>query len=872
MFSAWSLGAFAGPLDPAVRLPSSIRPVRASVEFTLDPASPRFSGVERLVVQLDRPADHLSLHARDLTFGAVTLTTGEADRSPVTVTEHPGWVDLSWDSRVSGEVTLELAWTGSVSELDTQGLFRQREGDDWYLFSQFEAMDARRAFPCFDQPEFKIPWEIALVVPDGARAYGNAPASREEAAGPGQRRVVFAPTLPLPTYLVAFAVGPFDEVDAGRVGEVPLRIIVPRGRADWATYAVETAAPTVAWFEAYFGQPFPYPKLDVVSLPQAVGWGAMENPGLITMVQGAVLARPGEDSAARRRRWRVFFAHEVAHQWFGDLVTPRWWDDLWLNESFASWMESRALAELEPGWGVAVDQVTTRSAAMAADSLAAARAIRRPAETVDDIEGAFDAIVYAKGESVLVMLEAWLGRDVFRDGVRRYLQAHAHGTATASDFAAALTAAAAGAPALGPRPVDLSHLLDTFIEQPGAPQVDVTLVCDDGPPRLDLKVERYLPAGSRGRTRQTWDLPVCARWGGGAAPGHGCALVTGRAATLPLGPSCPTWVQPNDGETGYYRVRYRGDLLQTLLASGELSTAEKVGVLDAATAAVDAGDLSPTTLLAEIPGVVELGDPHALRAAAEIVAALDQHLITDDTRPAYQAFVRRTFGEAANAVGRTSSSDDGDATRRLRIALLDLVGRKGEDPELLAYAREQSDRWLTDRTGIDAELVEVMLGLAAHGGDRALYDRMYAEASGEQDRDRRELLFAALGSFRDPDAVGAALGASLDPAIDLREAFGLLTGPLGDPVTRPAAWAFVQANTDALAERIPAIARSYLILSGAGWCDASRAAEVESLFADRSRRWVNGRSQLAQVLEGIEVCAASVEDRRSEVAAFLSSR
>ena len=397
-----------------------------------------------------------------------------------------------------GSGRLRIAYDGAISRRDMEGLFAQQEGDEWYAFTQFEPLGARRAFPCFDEPSVKIPWQITLQIPTRDSGFSNTPEISNRPGANGMKTIAFAETKPMPSYLVAVAVGPFEAVEAGKAGRksTTIRILVPRGRSSEARWAVETTPRILIALKDYFDLPYPYEKLDQVSVP--VFFGAMENPGLVTYGQTLMLQKPGEETINGRRTYVSIAAHELAHQWFGNLVTMAWWDDLWLNESFASWMGQRITNSLGPDWGIDVEKVWSRSEALITDSLATTRQVRQPIESLHDIANAFDGITYAKGQAVLEMFEAWLGEDVFRRGVRQYINQHQWGNATFTDFADALSKAADR---------DIVQPLSSFLNQPGAPLVSVEQKCEGERPRLVLAQKRYLPLGSAGAESSVWHVP-----------------------------------------------------------------------------------------------------------------------------------------------------------------------------------------------------------------------------------------------------------------------------------------------------------------------------------------------------------------------------
>ncbi|HSP77431.1 MAG TPA: M1 family metallopeptidase, partial [Myxococcaceae bacterium] len=376
------------PRPPEFRLGTEVRPRAYTVELTVDPEREGFDGVVEVALELSEPTRQLWLHGNGLTVKEATLTAGARTSPARAVTEGEQFLGFLLEEPVGpGEATLRVVYEGRASAKETTGLFRQRDGERWYALTQFQPDDARRAVPCFDEPGFKVPWQLTLRVRPELAAFANTPVESEEVGADGLKTVRFRPTPPLPSYLLAFAVGPFETVDAGPAGSkgAPVRIVVPHGRKAEAEWAAHATPPLVQHLEEYFGLPYPYEKLDVLAIPQPVLFGAMENPGLITFQMPLLLARPEQDSLERQRQFTVVQAHELAHQWFGNLVTLAWWDDTWLNESFATWLAFKVTDAWQPGWNMDAERVRTRHHALQADRLTTARSIRQPVKSEGDI-------------------------------------------------------------------------------------------------------------------------------------------------------------------------------------------------------------------------------------------------------------------------------------------------------------------------------------------------------------------------------------------------------------------------------------------------------------------------------------------------------
>jgi alanyl aminopeptidase len=834
---------------PPMRLTPQVRPLASALDITVDPAQPGYQGTVVVDLVLDAPQRALTLHAKGLTLTRIELATGAhtlAGRSRRVDAER---VQLQFPRALpAGKLRLTMAFAGTLQEKDVDGFFRQRDGQGWLAATQFEPTGARLAFPAFDEPGWKLPWTLTLTVPEALTAVANTPvALTEPAERPQWKRVRFAPTPPLPSYLVAWAVGDLDTLEAPAHDGLPIRFHTPRGRSAEAAYAAQITPPVIAALEGYFGMPFPYAKADSLALPVTVNFGAMENPGLITYAARLLLARPDAQSPQFKRDLVATAAHELAHQWFGNLVTLAWWDDLWLNESFASWLGDRITAEVMPAWGWHLATQQARSAAMAADRLVSARRIQQPVRSDDDLGHLFDTITYQKGQTVLAMFEAWLGAERFQAGVRRYMQRHAWGHATGDDFLAALGEADPALPAA----------LRSFTTQPGIPLLTVALDCADGaPPRLQLRQQRLLPLGAvatPAMAGQRWQLPVQVRTPGGEAR----LLMTTPEATLPLpDATCPTWVQANAGGHGYYRVAYAADGLQRLAAQPTLGDAEAMALLDDARGLHQAGRLDTAALLA----LVQRFAAHPRRDVRDLSAAVLAHLqplAEPAQRDAYAAAWQTAFGAQARALGWLPRPGDDDDAALQRQQLLPRVADLGEDSALRAQARTLAQAWLADRNALPPAARGAVLAGAALDADAALVDALLAATRATADRPERADLLAALGRVRDPALAARVRTVLLDPAIDIRDSlWPLLGGQVRQPEGRSAVLAFLQQNRPALLRRLGRDEPGALPELFTGACSPAERQAVAQAFGPEARRYQGGSESLTRTLEAISLCSA----------------
>jgi alanyl aminopeptidase len=839
------------------------------VDLTLIPGEPAFSGSVDIEVSLKKASALVWLNAAAIKIKTAAFTSGGKSAGARILPGGDDFVGLQFDKPLAaGEGVLHIEYSGSISDKGSSGIFQSKDDKDRYLFTQFESSDARRAFPCFDEPGFKNPWRLTLHTRQGLTAFANTPVVSETDEPAGMKRVVFAPTKPLPSYLIAFAVGPFEIVDAGRAGRnrVPVRILTPRGKADQAKYAVEVTGQIVERLEDYFGIPFPFEKLDSVAVPLAVGFGAMENAGLITYEQTIILSDPAIDTAQRQREYADVAAHEIAHQWFGDLVTLAWWDDTWLNEAFATWASSRILADWKPEWNTRLGDLSAKFGAMEQDSLVATRKIRQPIETKDDIANAFDEITYEKGSAVIRMFEKWAGEEQFKKGVHEYLSRHAYKNARVSDFLDALSGA--GQPRL-------TGAFSTFLEQPGIPEVSVKLSCDSGP-ALVLGQKRYFPIGSAGTKGQVWQVPVCVRYKSGSGAQQECFLLDKPAAEFKLtrASGCPELLSANDAASGYYIVNYQGDLQAELLQHGDdfLSAAEKRTLLNDLQLLAGAGDLKTSKVLDAVPVFAREKERQIVSQAHSIGAGV-RRLMPADLMPNYARFVTRVFGERARQLGWSARPGEDIEARLLRANLVPAVAREGEDASLRTEARRLADGWLADRKGVDSDMVGGVLSVAAAFGDRGFFDKLLAELHKIHDLQQRQHIIRALGSFRDPEIARASLDLLIHSDLETQEIAFLIFGPLGEPATERLPFDFVRAHYDELIKRGPSGGDfeygAILPFVGQAFCDSDAEKEFVSFFERRAGKFTGGPRNYQQALEAIKLCRAQKAAQGTDIADFF---
>ncbi|ADO68239.1 M1 family metallopeptidase [Stigmatella aurantiaca] len=855
------------PAPPPLRLSSAVRPVHYALDLTLLPAEPTYSGTVTIDVEVREPVRQVWLHARDLQVAQAHVFVGGRTLEAKVVTAEEGRLGLLLPETLGpGSAQLSLSFSGRADRERSQGLYAVEEGGESYLYTFFEPVDARRAFPCFDEPGFKVPWRLRFTVKQEHVALANHAVVSEEPLPGGLKRVTFAESRPMPSYLVAFVVGPFDLVEGSPVGRahVPLRFIVPKGRGAETAYAAQVTPRIITLLEDFFDQTYPYEKLDVAVVPRY--WGTMEHPGIVALGQPLTLIRPGEETPQRRQSYANIAIHELGHYWFGNVVTCQWWDDIWLNESLTSWLDQKITGQFEPAWNFTLEAQSESAAfALKTDSLTASPPVRKPITTHGDIEGSFDSgTTYAKGASLLNMLEGWLGEERLRGMLRAHVRKHAWGLTTSEDFLATV------AESLG---AEAAQVFRSYVDQPGVPRVSASLSCQKGAaPTLTLSQERFLPAGSPGTAAQTWSLPLCVRAGTGKASSRTCALLSDAAGEMVLpGNGCPSWLLLNAGGSGYYRVGYSREQLSRLLAapSGTLSTAERLALFSDVDAAVARGDMPLGEALRLVPSAVSDPERLILQVGDQLFSTLRREWLSAPEYLRFQAWLREVYGPRAHALGWLPKPGESDDVKQTRGLFLFRAVVGGEDPALVKEAGRLARAWLEDRKSVPAEIAPLALVVSVRHGDRALFDQVLAQARGGKDPAERAHLLGSLGSFRDPALLKEALALVSGSEFDGRDTMGILVRAFHTPEMQTQAWAFYQQHFDLLAGKMRSDELNGLIGMVGRFCDETQRAEAESFLKSRVSQIEGGARTLSRALESIQLCIESKRRHQPSVQEFL---
>lgn len=859
---------------PTGRLTGDVKPLGYDLSFTVDPALARFSGVTRIRIEAAKPVGEIYLHGMDLDVSRASVTAGGR-----VIAATYGQVDPSGVVRLTlgrampaGAGTIEIAYTAAFRS-GAEGIFRAKVGDDWYAWTQMEPLDARRAFPGFDEPGFKVPFRVSIAAPRGLGVFANAP---EISVAMDKGMVVhrFAETKPLPTYLVALGVGPFDVretvIPANEVRNRPLdfRVIATKGQAARMDVTLEETPRLLAGLERYFGIEYPYEKLDFIASP--IMGGAMENAGLILYGDTLILM----DRNAPFGQLRAFsevVSHELAHQWFGDLVTPVWWTDIWLNESFAEWMGKKIAHDWRPDLGIAAQELGEAFGAMDLDSLGRGRPIRQEITENAEVASAFDGITYQKGAQVVSMIENFVGPDAFRDGVRLHLNRYAFGNATAEQFFASVGEAAKDARVV--------PALNSFLTQTGVPLLRVV----DGADAISLSQSRYVPLGvAPPETPQTWQIPYCLARG----EGRRCDLLSATAATVPPLVGTAAALAPNAGGSGYFRYTMDKAGWERLIAAAPtLAPRDAMALADSLWADFTGagGTGAAGTGAADFALVVKAAEAlakHPERLAATNLggrlAGLGNRVIAEADQPAYRALMARIYGPALAPLGfdPAPAAHMGDAAERqsLRQSLLPLVAREAADPALLATLATAGQRVIDgDMAAVDPTFRGLALQAAIRTGGPAAQRALSKALLASDDPLFRAQAASVIGAVETPEQAGVALELAFADGMQALETTGLVASVARAPAGRDTAVRFAQDNFERLLASYPGFSKRSIISLFGGFCTEADAAQVEALLTPKLPALGGGALELGQTVAGIRRCAALKAAKGGEISNLLGN-
>jgi aminopeptidase N len=845
----------------AQRLPTTIIPSHYKLLLDPDIGQQKFTGEETITVQVQQATSEIVLNSLGL-----DISLAEATAADKTVPARVTYDEPNETARLSlaqplpaGAASLHLKFSGKLTA-GLRGLYLSKSRRRQYAVTQFEGTYARMMFPGFDEPAFKATFDLSVIADKGDTAISNGRIVKDEPLpGSTRHKITFSTSPRMSTYLVALAIGDWQCLER-TVDGTPIRVCAEPDKKQYGQFALEAAAQSVHFYNQWYGIKYPFEKLDMLAIPD-YEWGGMENTASIFYRDTALLMDEKTASVFAKRSHATVVAHEIAHQWFGDLVTAAWWDDIWLNEGFATWMERKPIRAWHPEWHLEDDEAATAQRIIGLDSLSAARAIHGDPRTSAEIKEMFDGITYQKGGAVLGMLESYVGPEVFRNGVNAYLKAHANGNATSADFWQAMAKVSG-------KPVD--KIMPTFVMQPGVPLLTVSGSCSSGKQTLELSQQRFLLSsfGTGEKQGQIWSIPVCTK--AAKNDGSACYLVDKKTDVVHAN-ACPDWVMANRDAKGYYRVFYQDqNNLKGVAAAAEkdLTVPERIAFVEDLWAMVRAGK-EPVGIFLNVARDLR---PERNRLVVEIVAehmnTIGRSLVPEQNQKEYRQLVRQQFAPLAKEVGWDAGANDNDEQKALRASLLEILGSAG-DPDAVAAAQKITQAYIKDPSAVEGTIIGPALAVAAQNGDAALYGQfMQAMGGARSTEDYYHFLFA-LTSFRQPELAQRTLGLIDQGKIRQQDYVRLFPALLAESPGREIAWDYLKAHWDSLAEKVTSFGGSGAVSALGGFCSIEKGDEIKQFFA--THRAPGAERALRQSLERISSCVEFKQLQSGNMQKFLHS-
>ena len=763
--------------DVEYRLPSSVTPTFQDIHLNLDPDAPHYSGSTRINVTVNTVTKKVGFYQQDLTITHAELIQNER---VIALNVEEGEYNINWgmaDADIApGKYTLVIDFEGKVNT-SSDGMYLSRFEETNYLFTQFEDMHARKAFPSFDEPAFKIAYQMTITAPEKQVVVSNTPVESRDVSE-GMQTVKFEKTKPMPTYLIAYTVGPFDSAELEGLS-VPGKIYVPKGYADKTKFVVKHTPEILATLEDFFDIKYPYKKLDFVAVPNFTH-GAMENVGLITY-RDSLLLLEDEPGLTERKGPLNVIAHELAHQWFGNLVTMAWWDDLWLNEAFASWAASYTMMELYPELNFA-DRIVQESA-FGADASPTVKPVKKVVRTQPDVMDGL-GLNYSKGESILQMIESLIGTEKFREGVRNYMNTHAWGNTVADDLWAALD---------GVSDINLSAMMKAYLEQPAYPLISID---DNG----TITQERFHYAGATVEA-QTWAVPLKLTYKVNGKIKQEVVFIDKAKTTLPQLAEAD-WVFPNDNATGYFRwaisAKQMGNLLNDL---NVLNNREKKNVLYNMQALLNAGKVSIDSIMPVLTALAKDNDPVVKRAAVGVLGEFD-YLINDDNRANYAALLNQEYLPLLNELTLEQTSGEAESVISLRNQLYSLLGNRANNEALIKKSELIAKQYIKDSSAVPAGIADTAIGITTKYTEDDLYDTLVAAFKEAQlPNVKRTLLYSM--RYTDEATANKMLDLALTDDITPANTLYMLVRVSRNLELKTALYKWLDKNLDALIAKMP---------------------------------------------------------------------
>jgi aminopeptidase N len=866
-------------LAQAQRLPQDAVPEHYDLTFTPDLAQATFAGEETIQVKLLKPSAAITLNAAELQIQEATVLQAE-NLQTAQVTFHPEseQVTLALPARMpAGPASIHIKFTGILND-KLRGFYLTKTRLRNYAVTQFESTDARRAFPCFDEPAFKATFDVTLIVDKSDTTISNGELIAD-VSGPGadKHTTKFRTTAKMSTYLVAMAVGDFT-CSEGSADNIPIRVCGTPDKKPLHAAALRYAQEILKYYNQYYGIPYPFKKLDIVGAPDFEA-GAMENTAAIFYRESDLFIDDDNSSVPSHQKVFEILAHEMAHQWFGDLVTMKWWDNVWLNEGFATWMALKPSQALHPEWNAVLDGAKETNDALDIDALTNTHPIRAHAETPDEINELFDTISYQKGASVLRMVEAYVSPDVFRRGVNAYLHKFAYSNATAEDFWQALTLASG-------RPVD--KIMPTFVNQAGEPLLSVKTSCvTPSPttvqtgkrrrsrrvvkphPKTEITVSQHRFWANPGTSKSDglWMVPVCVK-ADGAKPF--CQIVNQPTQTVPVA-ECSSWVFLNANASGYYRTRYDAAALQKLssIAATELTTAERISLLNDEAALTRSGEESVSRFLDLVAAVNQDAERAVIESYSPALASINNYVLADPDKPAFRAWIRTNFNPMFAKVGWTPAAGEAADTREARAQLIRILGELGTDAQVMRQSAELARQYLKDPHAMDPNIAHNVLRVAALGNDPELFNGYLAAMSDPNSTPEvLENVSEALSHFTDPQLVSRWLQVIVGPETRNQDAAGYLGDMMNNVETQRLAWSWTKDHWADVEAKLTMSSGSRIVSATRNFCDVATRDDVQAFFA--GHKVASSERTFKQSIERINSCISFRTHQQHDLSAWLT--
>lgn len=822
LFALLSLGT--GLCAWAQRLPETVLPESYDLTFAPDLAKATFTGDETIHVKVLKPTSSVALNAAQLEFQEASITAaGVVQKATVALDPAKEQATLTVDKELApGPAEIHIRFTGILND-KLRGFYLSKSDRRNYAVTQFEATDARRAFPSFDEPAFKAIFRITLIIDKGDTAISNGTiVSDVPGPGDGKHTVKFSPTPKMSSYLVAMLVGDFVCQEGGADG-IPIRVCALPDKTGLTAFALEASENILKFYDQYYAIKYPYGKLDHIVFPDFSA-GAMENVAAITYRDSALLIDEKTASYDAKQQVASVIAHEMAHQWFGDLVTMKWWNDIWLNEGFATWMSWKPLEAWKPEWNMGQQEIGETLGALNADSIPSVRMIRANAESPADIGALFDGIAYGKAASVLRMVEAYVGPEVFQKGVNAYLAKHAYANATAEGFWNQITESSG-------KPVD--KIMTSFTEQAGAPLVNVKSECKGDTTEVTLMQERYISdtAKMAAGSAEIWPIPVNLLPSSTKQPVY--RLLTKKEETFPL-PGCSAWVYANAGARGYYRTSY--DAASFKKMSTEVETAFSADERDRfpadAWALVRIGRLNIADYLNLLQQMQGERSREVIQTMIGHIPEIHDKFVTEADRPAFEKWVRDFLNPIAKDLGETPVPGEPAEREALRSDVFAMLAQYGRDPQLIAKARATAEQYMKDPQSVSPELAGKALTVSAMNGDATLYDKYVAHLKTAKTPEEYGFYLQALGFFPEPALAKRTFDLVLGPEVKSQDMFALAS-PFINYRTQTEAWELFKTDFPTIMKKIDASDAIGLAQVAGAFCDAHLRDDSQQFFANQ---------------------------------------